>query len=262
MKGILTQARFAKREHSDKGFGFAAALSLFFHVAAVALLAGMPGSPPLLREAAHDGIVRVSLVSTPAAVAEEAANGKREETPAAGKQARARRESMRAEKAEKPAVDAVEPDRISLLPDKDASSPDRRFGSPAGEGLQQEPQFVPVSHNSGGVFREGGGDAAPDSRGATMAMPRYRENSRPVYPAVARSRGYEGLVILSVEVFADGKVGDVKVAKTSGYSLLDRSALEAVKLWKFDPARKMGIPVAMRVKIPVRFSLKSGDIPY
>lgn len=89
----------------------------------------------------------------------------------------------------------------------------------------------------------------------TFAAPRYSENYLPDYPLPARQRGYAGVVMLSVEVLADGSVGRLKMKKTSGYELLDKSAQDAVKVWKFSPAKKMGTPVTMWVDIPVKFEL-------
>jgi len=68
-------------------------------------------------------------------------------------------------------------------------------------------------------------------------------------------RGHEGVVLLSVEVRAGGQAGNIKVKKTSGYSLLDQSALESVKTWQFEPGKKMGKPVLMWVDVPVKFIL-------
>ncbi len=89
--------------------------------------------------------------------------------------------------------------------------------------------------------------------------PRYRSNDRPAYPLAARLRGYEGMVLLSVEVSADGRVDDLMVKRSSGYEVLDRSALEAVRNWTFEPARRMGQPVRMRVDIPVKFVLQGQE---
>jgi TonB family protein len=94
---------------------------------------------------------------------------------------------------------------------------------------------------------------------ASIAMPRYRENIHPVYPWIARLRGYEGVVLLSAEIFTDGKVGSLKIKRSSGYALLDRSALEAVKTWKFEPARRMGRLIPMWVDVPVKFVLRDRD---
>lgn len=96
---------------------------------------------------------------------------------------------------------------------------------------------------------------ASSGSGLVFASPRYSENPLPAYPLPARRRGYAGVVILSVEVLADGRAGRLEIKKTSGYDLLDISALEAVRSWKFSPAKKMGTPVPMWVDVPVRFTL-------
>jgi TonB family protein len=88
-----------------------------------------------------------------------------------------------------------------------------------------------------------------------MILPRYLNAARPSYPLMARMRGYEGMVVLAVEVLTDGRAGEVRIKKSSGYALLDQSALNAVRAWRFEPARKMDTPLVMTVDIPVRFSL-------
>jgi len=96
---------------------------------------------------------------------------------------------------------------------------------------------------------------AAGSGGAAAAPPRYHSTPRPVYPAFARARSQEGVVLVTTEVLADGHVGNVRIKKSSGYALLDQSALNAVKTWIFVPARKMNIAVSTHVDIPIRFSL-------
>jgi TonB family protein len=100
---------------------------------------------------------------------------------------------------------------------------------------------------------------APSSTPVSMAIPRYRDNGHPVYPWIARLRGYEGVVLLSAEIYADGKVGNLKLKKSSGFAVLDRSALEAVKAWEFEPGRRMGRPISMWVDVPVKFILRDHD---
>ena len=89
----------------------------------------------------------------------------------------------------------------------------------------------------------------------SSAVPCYRENKPPEYPAVARLRGYEGIVMLAVEIFIDGTVGNSKIKSSSGYAVLDRTALETVKTWKFIPGKKAGKTVAMWVDVPIKFVL-------
>lgn len=91
--------------------------------------------------------------------------------------------------------------------------------------------------------------------GTTIAMPRYFDNKRPVYPLAARRNGYEGTIILTVQVLSSGTVGELRVKKSSGYEILDESAREAVRQWRFEPGRRMGQPVTTWVEIPIRFVL-------
>jgi protein TonB len=80
-------------------------------------------------------------------------------------------------------------------------------------------------------------------------------NPRPEYPEEARRQHQEGLVILSVEVGADGQPDNVTMSRGSGFPLLDQAAIEVVRLWRFEPARAGGIPVSSQVDVPVRFTL-------
>lgn len=90
---------------------------------------------------------------------------------------------------------------------------------------------------------------------ATYAGPRYRDNPAPRYPELAKRRGYEGKAVLSVEVLEDGTVGRIKLAESSGFDILDRAALRAVRRWRFFPATRYGKKVRQVVMVPVRFEL-------
>jgi protein TonB len=95
----------------------------------------------------------------------------------------------------------------------------------------------------------------PDSRGDSAVAIPQEGNPKPPYPEFARRRGYEGRVRIKVEVLASGKVGRIWVKESSGYEILDRSALETIRDWRFIPARFGGIPVKSTVIIPVKFQL-------
>jgi protein TonB len=97
---------------------------------------------------------------------------------------------------------------------------------------------------------------AADGETPALTLPRYRANNAPAYPALARLRGYEGLVLLAAQVSEQGRVQTIRVKKSSGYAVLDRSAEEAVRSWRFEPGRRMGTPMAMWVDVPVRFVLE------
>lgn len=115
-----------------------------------------------------------------------------------------------------------------------------------------------ASENDTGRQTQHASNASPSER-VSIAIPQYRDNTYPDYPWVARLRGYEGMVVLSAEINADGKVGALKLKRSSGFAVLDRSALETVKTWKFEPGKKMGRPISMWVDVPVKFVLKNNN---
>jgi TonB family protein len=94
------------------------------------------------------------------------------------------------------------------------------------------------------------------SGGGNGAYPRYAENPKPSYPQEARNRGYHGEVLLRVEVLSNGRVGQVEVKRSSGYEMLDHSALSTVKQWKFIPARRGEDAISLWVNIPIKFQLQ------
>lgn len=89
-----------------------------------------------------------------------------------------------------------------------------------------------------------------------FAQPRYSENPKPLYPQEARKKGYEGEILLRVEVLSNGRVGEIEVRRSSGHEVLDRSAIAAVKQWRFVPAKKGETQVSVWVNIPVTFQLR------
>lgn len=96
--------------------------------------------------------------------------------------------------------------------------------------------------------RSGGGGAS--------ARPDYGVNPKPPYPFMARRMGAQGVVLLRVHVRADGSVAEVEIGQSSGFPLLDKSALQTVRdSWGFIPARFDGVPVESWVAVPIRFVL-------
>ena len=87
------------------------------------------------------------------------------------------------------------------------------------------------------------------------AVPRYADNPRPAYPDVARRKGWTGEVRLLVRVNEVGRVDQIAVERTSGFSALDRAARRAVRLWRFIPATEAGRKVSSEVVVPIDFHL-------
>lgn len=85
----------------------------------------------------------------------------------------------------------------------------------------------------------------------------YLNNPPPPYPPAARRRGMEGQVIVRAEVQSDGTCSRAELKQGSGHGLLDQAALEAVKKWRFVPARKGNQSVAAWVDVPITFKLEN-----
>ncbi len=114
-------------------------------------------------------------------------------------------------------------------------------------------------HSSAKNIVDDGNVINPSSMNTAIAYPLYKDNAPPVYPETARVRGYEGMVLVFAEILSNGRVGQVKIGKSSGYALLDQSAIEAVRPWKFEPARKSGAPFTAWVELPIKFTLKNNS---
>ena len=105
--------------------------------------------------------------------------------------------------------------------------------------------------------------AAPESAPPAPAAPSaprfdadYLDNPKPVYPALSRRLGEEGKVILRVHVLADGQADEIQLHTASGSPRLDQAAQNAVRRWRFVPARRGGETLAAWVLVPIAFTLK------
>jgi protein TonB len=98
---------------------------------------------------------------------------------------------------------------------------------------------------------------APQEHSEPIYSAAYLNNQPPAYPLSARRRGIEGTVLLRVEIHALGHCQHVQVKRSSGHEVLDRAALEAVRQWRFVPARRGSQPVTAPVEVPITFKLDS-----
>ncbi len=108
------------------------------------------------------------------------------------------------------------------------------------------------------------GDASTTQQAASPAplivfegRPRYRHPPTPaVYPQRAIELNQQGEALVRVRLDPDGSAAEILLWRGSGFALLDRAALTAVRGWQFLPAMRDGRPVAAWVEIPVRFHLR------
>jgi protein TonB len=149
------------------------------------------------------------------------------------------------------------------------TSPDRRYMASAN--VPGPALAVPGDAGAGGLLlpapeipgaapgpRVGTGVARGSGDGLTsFARPVGGYQTTPRYPEAARREGAEGVVTLRFEVLTSGKVGTVQIQRSTGRRDLDRAAMEAVKTWLFEPARRGKEAVAVWVILPVRFELNA-----
>jgi protein TonB len=118
------------------------------------------------------------------------------------------------------------------------------------------PGGAPTSAGEGSGHAPGKDPTYSFSASIREAVPAYRANPSPEYPAIARRRGYEGTVLVEVLVNRDGRVEDLRLSQSSGYPVLDQAAMNSMRGWLFEPATINDKKVEMWVKVPVRFHLK------
>ena len=73
---------------------------------------------------------------------------------------------------------------------------------------------------------------------------------KPKYPRFALDRGYEGILKLEIIIAETGAVINVKLIKSSGYDILDKSGIYAARNSKFHPLtqqRKINIEYNLRL---------------
>ena len=156
-------------------------------------------------------------------------------TPPAG---RARATPRQARPAPAPAPTwSVEPEPPALPADPAtppaAKPPEPRSGPPA-RAASASRQPAPTASGTPADTRPGAGEAEP-SPDAERARHNYLlgqlqdQLSRYLsYPLRARRRGWEGEVLLGLRLAADGRLSDIHLLRSSGYPVLDRSALRAL----------------------------------
>lgn len=105
------------------------------------------------------------------------------------------------------------------------------------------------------------GKQSPDATLTKAAMTEpvfnadYLKNPAPHYPKSARKHNIQGKVLLEVVVSSKGDAQHVTIVNSSGFSVLDRAAENAVKRWHFVPAKSGGRMVQASVLVPIEFKL-------
>lgn len=154
---------------------------------------------------------------------------------------------------EKKSVEKPKPAKPASAPAKEhqASPPDAASTSAASS---KPADSAPANGSPSAATPAGTG--AQNTATVPAQVGRFQANNpNPKYPMQARRRRMEGLVVLAVRVSEDGRVVDARVKTSSGYNLLDDSALETVRLWQFEPGRQGSSAAASWTDVRINFRL-------
>jgi TonB family protein len=145
--------------------------------------------------------------------------------------------------------------RIGVLEQTTAASDSHGPGSGGGAGTGSGTGLGSGDGSGIGPGAGGGTGGGPYRPGSGIEAPQLLREVRADYTEDARRRGVAGDVVLEIVVRRDGAVGDVKVLQGLDRGLNDR-AVEAVRQWRFTPARRQGAAVDVIVEVAVEFKLR------
>ena len=87
----------------------------------------------------------------------------------------------------------------------------------------------------------------------------YKElNQHFIYPKMAQKRNWQGKVLLSLRVSSSGKINNVQVNRSSGYSVLDQAAINSLMKVGNLPQISSWLPYDIDLNIPVIYQLTEG----
>src|SRR5262249_17092585 len=161
-------------------------------------------------------------------------------------------QTVRRLKKPPPPKPMVAPKRMPKEPPPEARPEEDKGIAVQGEGDKQDPAGLEGGTTEGGVV--GGVAGAPIELPDDAIPPRPKSsNVIPPYPQEARADGRTGVVVLEIVILADGSVDRVKVVR--GDEPFASAAVDAVKTWKYEPARFKGQPISVFKTFSVTFKL-------
>ncbi len=135
--------------------------------------------------------------------------------------------------------------------DEARSSPVRRFQVLVTETVS------PVRESHYKKFEKKGENVTERIRGVLSLQARELARNRgPVYPRMAVLRSREGVCVIEMDVLSDGRVGEVNVIQSSGYTLLDDAAREAAASWRFTIPGNISLSESVKVRQRIVFRLE------
>jgi|CXWL01.1.fsa_nt_gi protein TonB len=146
---------------------------------------------------------------------------------------------------------AVQPISADIpIPGPDANLPEPGHSSGG-------PVILENGSGNGGDGTDVGGDpwvAVPV--GAGITPPIVLSRVQPNYPKAAMVARRQGRVIVEAEIDPTGALRGVRLLSTPLGFGLDQAAIDAVRAWRFSPARRGDRPVAVYFRLTVNFNLR------
>ncbi|XBS69716.1 energy transducer TonB [Acerihabitans sp. KWT182] len=216
-------------------------LALLAHGLLLWAVAGVRSTPPRLSSPAMQPVMEISLAPSLPAPPEKQAVPDTSKDAVLSKDPEPPSPVQRAVRQKPASPRPVKHSHPSAAPNKAAPPP----SSPAKEQVAeaQKASDTPAT--------------APGAPAATQPVfdAAYLNNPPPDYPRLARRMHQQGTVMLNVLVTVNGAAGEVDIAQSSGSDVLDDAARQAVKRWRFIPAKRGAETVAGWVRVPVVFRL-------
>lgn len=91
---------------------------------------------------------------------------------------------------------------------------------------------------------------------ASVLQGELKTGAEPDYPADAKSKGLQGLVVLAFTTDKKGKIKDISIV--SGDPILSKAAVKAVRQWRYAPANAQGNPFPSEKRVTFNFVLREG----
>lgn len=221
----------------------------------------LPSRPKSVPETSQPVVPLEQKIETPPPMIEQ-----KVEVPQVRKEPAEQRLVEVAEPKAEPVLESKEsePVAVAALPEPVEAQSASREVVPGQSALTPLSEIPPAQDASAQASSPAGGVDAPAAQMAKAPAPDHRWLAESLwrrvaelkrYPNIARMNGQEGKVILKAIIRSDGQLASVFIQKSSGHSVLDEAAIEAVKLaCPLDMKHAIGKPQIV-VSLPIVYSL-------
>jgi TonB family protein len=128
-----------------------------------------------------------------------------------------------------------------------------RFVLPPSIKVPEQPRTQPASAKQESAVLDSAGDSALLKVDRLVQQTKLTHRVAPVYPGIAMKEHLQGEVLLQVVLAKDGTVREIRAVE--GPCSLAKSALEAVRQWRYTPTLSNGSPVEVLTEISLDFQL-------